>query len=108
MLEWMRDASCLGLVDGMWDANTPSAEALRMCFRCPVRRQCMAYGLRRNYAADAGVLGGLGVYDRQRVRDGEWTVADAVAHRLQVLVDADHQEALDEEFARTMPRMEVV
>jgi hypothetical protein len=105
MLDWMRNASCLGLIDEMWDANTPSAEALRMCFRCPVRRQCLAYGLRRNYATDAGVLGGLGMYDRQKVRDGEWTVQQALSYRLQVLVDADHQEALDEEFARTMPRL---
>jgi hypothetical protein len=62
--DWMRDAACLGMVDPMWDRATPSVEALRVCFRCPVQRQCLRYGLDRVDASDAGVLGGLGLYDR--------------------------------------------
>jgi hypothetical protein len=108
MHEWMRQAGCLNMVDEMWDANTPSVQALRVCFRCPVQRDCLAYGLRRNYATDAGVLGGLGIYDREKVRDGQWTVSRAVGHRLAKLVAADWEDALDEEFLRTMPQLELL
>jgi hypothetical protein len=107
-LDWMRDAGCLGFVDAMWDESTPSTEALRMCFRCPVRRECAEYGLARNYASDAGILGGLGLYDRERIRAGEVTVEQVWESRLRRLVTADFVEALDQQFVRSMPRLELV
>jgi hypothetical protein len=58
--DWMRDAACLGVSDVMWDDSTPSVEALRFCFRCPVQQACLEYGLERVDASDAGVLGGTG------------------------------------------------
>jgi hypothetical protein len=103
--EWMRDAACLGMIDGMWDESTPSVEALRVCFRCPVQRQCLRYGLERVDASDAGVLGGLGLYDRERIRHGKVTVGEMLARRLDVLVRADWNEALGEDYARMMPQL---
>jgi hypothetical protein len=102
--EWMRRSACLGVVNPMWDDNIPSADALRFCFRCPVRRDCAEYGIGRAYASDAGVLGGLSVQDRERVRDGVVTVEGAWASRLAELVVADWDEALGEDFGRDMPR----
>jgi hypothetical protein len=79
-----------------------------VCFRCPVREQCLAYGLSRNDASDAGVLGGTGFYDREQVRGGKRTVAEVVAGRLRRLVDADWEEAADADFVWSMPRLELV
>jgi hypothetical protein len=104
--DWMQRAACLGKIDAMWDESTPSAEALRMCFRCPVQKPCLQYGLRRVDASDAGVLGGTGFYDREQVRSGRRTVGEVLALRLSKLVAADWREALGEDYARAMPRME--
>jgi hypothetical protein len=99
-LEWMRDAACLNMLHPMWDDSTPSPDALRICFRCRVRRDCAEYGIGRAYSSDAGVLGGLSVQDRERVRDGVVTVEGAWASRLAGLVQADWDEALGEDFGR--------
>ena len=104
--EWMPQAECLGVIDGMWDESTPQPDALRYCFRCPVIRECAGYGLARPYASDAGVLGGLGLYDRQRVRSRKATVPQVWALRMRELVEHDWSAALDEDFRRTMPRLE--
>ena len=98
--EWMRNAACLGIVDEMWDESSPAADALRLCFRCPVQLQCALYGLERPYASDAGVLGGLGLYDRQRIRARKTTLRSAWSVRLLELVDADWDMALDERWTR--------
>ena len=108
MSEWMRDAACLGHEGPMWDENTPSPDALRFCFRCPVRVECAKYGLKNVDASDAGVLGGLGMYDREKIRAGLLTVEDAWAYRLSLLVAHDWDEASDEDFQRMMPRLELV
>ena len=104
---WMKQAECLGFVDGMWDDNTPSPDALRFCFRCPVQAECAQYGLSRPSASDAGVLGGLGLYDRDRVREGKQTVAEAWEFRRALLVKHDFELARAEEFAQLMPRLEL-
>jgi len=104
---WMKQAECLGFVDTMWDDNTPSPDALRFCFRCPVQAECADYGLSRPNASDAGVLGGLGLYDRERVRNGDVTVEEAWAHRRAILVQHDFELARAEEFAQLMPRLEL-
>lgn len=105
---WMREAACLGKPDAMWDESTPSVEALRVCFRCPVRRDCVNYGLARPDASDAGVLGATGLYDREKVRAGSRTVEDVWASRLAQVVQADWDEAMSQEFVRLMPRLELV
>ena len=107
MAEWMAQAGCLGVVSPMWDDSTPTPDALRYCFRCPVIRECAAYGLSHPYASDAGVLGGLGVYDRQRIRERVTTVRKVWAMRLRDLVNADWDAAKDEDFVRSMPRLEL-
>lgn len=103
--EWMGQAACLGVVDEMWDESTPRPDALRYCFRCPVMRECARYGLARPYASDAGVLGGLGLYDRQRVRAGKSTVQLILRDRLRELVAADWDSAIGEDYARSIPRL---
>jgi hypothetical protein len=103
--EWMRDAYCLGVIDPMWDESTPSVDALRMCFRCPVIRDCAKYGLSRPYASDAGVMGGMGLYDRQRVRSGKATVRQVWDFRLREVIAADWESAKDEQYARMMPQL---
>lgn len=105
-LEWIQDAACLGVVHEMWDEHTPRPDALRYCFRCRVRDRCAAYGLARPYASDAGVLGGLGFYDRQRIRARKSTLSEAWALRMGDLVRHDWDRALAEDYARTMPRPE--
>ena len=105
--EWMEQAGCLGVIDEMWDESTPRPDALRFCFRCPVIRECVRYGLARPYASDAGVLGGLGLYDRQRVRAGKATVPQMWRARIGELVDADWDAALDEQYVRSMPQLEM-
>ena len=106
--DWMRDAACRELVDPMWDENVPTPDAMRLCFSCPVVRQCAEYGLARPHASDAGVLGGLGLYDRQRVRTGQASLDAMWQMRLDELVAHDWEDAIDEDFARTMPRLELV
>jgi len=103
--EWMAQAGCLGVIDAMWDDSTPSPDALRYCFRCPVIRECARYGLTRPYAPDAGVLGGLGLYDRERVRRGKATVPQMWRARMEELVLEDWEAALTEDYVRTMPRL---
>ena len=83
----------------------PATGRARYCFRCPVIRECARYGLARPYASDAGVLGGLGLYDRQRVRAGKTTVPQMWRARISELVDADWENALDEDYVRQMPRL---
>jgi hypothetical protein len=106
--DWLSRAACLGMIDPMWDASSASPDALRVCFRCPVQKQCAAYGLARQDANDAGVLGGLGVYDRERIRHGQTTLGAAWKKRLAQLVRADWEEAHDEQFRRAMPGLELV
>lgn len=99
-IEWMTDAACRDIVTSLWDENVPSPEVTRYCFRCPVRSECLAYGLSRVYGSDAGILGGLGLYDRQRIRSRKSTAQQMWAMRLEELVQHAWTEALDEQFAR--------
>jgi hypothetical protein len=107
-MTWMGRAECLGVVDAMWDDSTPTVDALRFCFRCPVRSECAEYALGRNYASDAGVLGALGVYDRERIRAGAATVSEMWRLRLAQLIAADWDEAVEQDFVWSMPRMVLV
>ena len=103
--EWMAQAGCLGVIDEMWDESTPSTDALRFCFRCPVQKACLEYGLSRKDASDAGVLGGTGLYDREQIRAGKRTVTQVLRIRLARLVAADWDEAIEQDFVFTMPRL---
>jgi hypothetical protein len=105
--EWMAAAACRNLVSHIWDDNTPTPQATSICFRCPVQLECVGYGLRRVYGSDAGVLGGLGLYDRQRVRARRWTLHQAWRYRLAELVAHDWDRAIAEDRARRAPRLEL-
>lgn len=99
-VEWMEQAACRGVTGSMWDDNVPTPDATRFCFRCPVQSACLGYGLRRVYGSDAGVLGGLGLYDRQRIRSRKSTVQKMWRFRLEELVAHDWELALDEQMVR--------
>ena len=98
--EWMAQAACKDVQSPLWDANVPSPEVTTYCYRCPVRVDCAAYGLRRVYGSDAGVLGGLGLYDRQQVRSRKATLPQMWDFRLRELVMHDWNLALDEQMIR--------
>jgi len=106
--DWMQKAACLGLIDEMWDDSTPTNDALRVCFRCDVRTECAQYGLARPPASDAGVLGALGLYDRDRIREGKKDINQVWQFRMNKLLNADWDDAMAEDYARLMPRLALV
>lgn len=108
MNEWMGSAACKGMVSDMWDESLPGPDALRVCFRCPVQRDCLDYGMRRPFASDAGVLGGTGVYDRQRVRLGKKRMGEVLSANLRRLVLADHGLALAVRNGERQPRLKAL
>lgn len=66
---WMDRAACVGVENGdaiffsESSAGRPVA-AKAICGRCPVREECLEYGLTENF----GVWGGLSVRERRRLR----------------------------------------
>lgn len=60
-------------------AGQSPLRARQACARCDVQRQCAQAAVAAPPEADAGVWGGLTVADRDRVRAGTVTLADAVA-----------------------------
>lgn len=71
---WIEDAACVGLdtnlffPDGGAENNDASVVAAvkRVCEGCPVRRECLSYGL----AYDTGIWGGLTQYEMNILRFG--------------------------------------
>jgi hypothetical protein len=108
MNEWMQKAACKGMLSDLWDENVPDPDALRVCFRCPVQLECLAYGVRRVYGSDAGVLGGTGVQDRQRIRTGKSRPGQVLERNLRRLVAYDHGWALQLESEAAQPRLRLV
>jgi hypothetical protein len=50
-------------------------------------------------------MGGLGLYDRQRIRSGRATIRQMWDFRLREVVAADWDAAKDEQYARVMPQL---
>ena len=76
--EWHRRAACRGRDDITWfpgsTAETDYKVALRICFGCEVRQECLEWSLRQPPELD-GIWGGLGHRSRQRMRRSRATLA---------------------------------
>lgn len=73
---WMRDASCAQIGahadHDLWFPRSgelggdPGWEAKRVCFRCPVRGECLDYAVINHL--DYGIFGGVGGRRRTQMR----------------------------------------
>jgi WhiB family redox-sensing transcriptional regulator len=64
---WMEQAACRGHPTSWWFASSTRRHAVRICRRCPVRRECLAYALEQGDEL-YGVWGGLGSTERRGLR----------------------------------------
>jgi WhiB family redox-sensing transcriptional regulator len=77
--EWMERAACRGMnVDLFFPepGNWP-ADAYLTCNRCPVRLDCLEYGLRNE---DDGVFGGMSAKERKRHRNAGRGAVEALEY----------------------------
>jgi WhiB family transcriptional regulator, redox-sensing transcriptional regulator len=72
--DWMRDAACIGLAFGDVDAwhsetgeNDLNHVARRICEGCPVKRECLEYGM--TVPGKHGIWGGRSKRSRGKVRE---------------------------------------
>lgn len=65
--EWMSQAACAGMnTNDFYPENAGTVDSLNaqlVCWRCPVRTDCLAYALRHN---ETGIWGGYTQPQRQR------------------------------------------
>jgi WhiB family redox-sensing transcriptional regulator len=70
---WMDQARCAGSDPDLWHPKNNDAaqakQAKRICRRCPVRAECLAYAL--EHGEEHGVWGGMSVRERERLRREE-------------------------------------
>lgn len=67
--DWAERAACAGEDTDLWFVDQhdgPYTEARRICKRCPVRRECLAYAVETG--ADSGMWGGLAPRERKHLR----------------------------------------
>lgn len=80
---WPRRAACRDIDTEMFFPVSASAAAAdpakRVCSRCPVKPDCLAYALA--LGDDWGVWGGTDPGDRRRIRAGRLTPAEAMEYR---------------------------
>lgn len=73
MIEWVEDAACLGI--GTWlffpDQAGSLREAKKICARCPVTKECLAYADSMNEGQYAGIWGGTTEGQRRRTKRAE-------------------------------------
>lgn len=69
-LAWMTDAACLGKPTEWFfpaeGAHVPN-KVRKLCLGCPVRMECLEFGLRLPRGSD-GIYGGLTERERERLR----------------------------------------
>ena len=67
---WMRDALCAQSSPDLWfpegQLREDNAEARRICKKCPVIEDCLAYALANN--EDQGIWGGLAANERKLLK----------------------------------------
>lgn len=65
-LEWQDDALCAEVGMDMFfpEVGGSNRDAQRICAECPVRVQCLAYGMGEEH----GIWGGLSALQRRRLR----------------------------------------
>lgn len=65
---WPEDAACYGMAP-QFDEDSMYREAFLVCFRCPVIDACYDTMMRRSRDNDYGLWGGLGRFQRLRIRE---------------------------------------
>lgn len=65
-LAWMARGACVGMDADLFfpERGASTAAAKAVCFRCPVREQCLAYGFTQRF----GIWGGMSERERRRIR----------------------------------------
>lgn len=79
---WRDDAICLGMDPELFvpeGKGRPAVEGVRVCMRCPVRRECAIEAVGNDPLGDHGIWGGTTDHHRSKVRSGRWTVEQAMA-----------------------------
>lgn len=70
---WYRRAACkdadLAVFFPRWDSLKDYAPARKICYTCPVTRQCLQYALATE--TDDGMWGGMSPRERRKVQKGE-------------------------------------
>jgi WhiB family redox-sensing transcriptional regulator len=67
---WMDRAACRGRPGRWWFTASTRRRAIRICQRCPVRDECLAYAI--DYDEQYGVWGGLTAGERCAPRHGRF------------------------------------
>jgi WhiB family transcriptional regulator, redox-sensing transcriptional regulator len=72
--EWTLSALCAQVDPEFWfpEKGGSTREAKKVCSVCPVRAECLAYGLHDGY----GIFGGLSERDRRRLLHTGWQPGD--------------------------------
>lgn len=71
---WMRHAACAGMDQDLFFPPRGDAgdDAKRICEGCPVRANCLEWGL----TAEVGIFGGVSLRDRQKLNAAGWQLGD--------------------------------
>lgn len=66
--EWMASALCAQIDPDLWfpEKGHPSNAAKALCEGCPVKLECLEYGMNDQH----GIYGGLSARERLRLRNG--------------------------------------
>ena len=71
---WMDDAACRDAKQDLFfpEVGESADAAKRLCAECPVRAECLAWGLHE----DAGIFGGMNRKAREKLAAGGWQAGD--------------------------------
>ncbi|NNJ04183.1 WhiB family transcriptional regulator [Streptomyces sp. PKU-MA01144] len=74
--EWQDDALCAEVGTDLWfpEAGHTGRDAKEVCYRCPVRRECLTDAMREEHGSSHerrfGIRGGLGPRERIALEKG--------------------------------------
>jgi WhiB family redox-sensing transcriptional regulator len=80
---WRTEAACRGQDPNFWHParGAPLAPRRRICQACPVRLECLSYGLTQgNGVHETGVWGGSSGKQRRLAKKRGWDAATLLAH----------------------------
>ena len=75
-MSWREDAACAGDDDPRWLGSTITMSMARICWKCPVRTDCLFEALSREPKCDPGIWGGTTEYQRLMIRRKKHLLAD--------------------------------
>ena len=84
---WHDDAACAGMTP-QFDEDMMYREAFLVCLSCPVIDRCYEAIMRRPRDNDYGLWGGLGRFQRLRIRDRQSTREREFQRNIAQFVDA--------------------